>query len=91
MIAKFSGADYSFKSMVHASNINTLKSISYAYLYSIIKYGKMFWGNSSKSRKISTLQKKIIRIMGGAQAKNSCRSLNYTKFYLFLANTYFNL
>jgi hypothetical protein len=35
----------------------------------------MFWGNSSKSRKIFTLQKKIIRIMGGAQAKNSYRSL----------------
>ena len=61
--------------MVHVSNINILKSICYAYLHSIIKYGKMFWGNSSKSGKIYTLQKKIIRIMAGAQAKTSCKSL----------------
>jgi len=74
-IDKFSGACYSIRSMVHISNINTLKSISNAYLYSTIKYGKMFWGNSSKSGKIFTLQKKIFRIIAGAQAKTSCGSL----------------
>jgi len=61
--------------MVHINNTNALKSISYAYLHSITKCGKMFWGNYSKSGKIFTLQKKIIRIMAGAQAKTSCRSL----------------
>jgi len=56
-------------------NINTLKSIYYPHFDSIIKYGIMFWGNSSNSAKIFTLQKKIFRIMAGAQPRTSCRSL----------------
>jgi hypothetical protein len=39
MIRKLSGACYAVRSMVHISNINTLKSINYAYFHSIIKYG----------------------------------------------------
>jgi len=34
----------------------------------------MFWGNSSNSGKIFTLQKQIIRIMSGVQPRTSCRS-----------------
>jgi len=65
MIPKLSEACYAVRSMVHISNINTLKSIFYAYFHCIIKYGIIFWGNSSNSGKIFTLQKKNIRIMTG--------------------------
>jgi hypothetical protein len=41
----------------------------------VIKYGIIFGGNSSNSGRIFTLQKKIIRIMAGAQPVTSCRSL----------------
>ena len=70
MIPKLSGVCYAVKSMVHISNINTFKSVCYAYLHSIIKCGVIFWGNSliqygvlflgdsSNSGKIFTLQKK---------------------------------
>jgi hypothetical protein len=44
-------------------------------VHSIIKFGIIFWGNSSKSRKIFTLQKKIIRLMVAAQHRTSRRSL----------------
>jgi hypothetical protein len=53
-IPKLRGACYTVRSMVHISNINTLKSIYYAYLHSIIKYGIIFWGYSSKSGTIFT-------------------------------------
>jgi hypothetical protein len=39
------------------------------------KYGIIVWGNSSNSRKIFTLQKKIIRTMAAAQPRTACRSL----------------
>jgi hypothetical protein len=52
MIPKLSEACYAVRSMFHISNINTLKSIYFAYFHSIIQYGIIFWGNSSKSRKI---------------------------------------
>ena len=75
MINKLSAACYAIRLMVHISNINTLKSISYAYFHSIIKYGTIFGGISSNSGKIFTLQKQIVRIMAGAQPGASCRSM----------------
>ena len=54
MIPKLSGPCYAVQSMV-ISNIHTLRSIYSAYVNSIIKYGIIFWGNSSKSRKILNL------------------------------------
>jgi hypothetical protein len=69
MIPKLSGACYAVRWMGHISNINTLKSIYIAYFHSVIKYGIIFWANSSNSGKIFTLQKKIIRIMAGAQPR----------------------
>ena len=67
-IPKLSGAYYAIRSVVHISNINTLKSI---YFHSVIKYGIIFGGYSSSSGKMFTLQKKIIRIMAGAQPRTS--------------------
>ena len=75
MIPKLSGAYFAVKSMVHISNINHLKSIYYAYYHSIIKYGIIVWGKSSNSGKIFNLQKKIFRIVTGAQPRTSSRSL----------------
>jgi IS1 family transposase len=75
MILKLSGACYAIRSMVPISDITTLKSIYFAYFHSIIKYGIIFWGNSSYSIKIFTLQKIIIRILADAQPRTSCRSL----------------
>ena len=41
----------------------------------VIKYGIIFWGHSSNSGRIFTLQKKIIKIIAGAQPVTSCRNL----------------
>ena len=56
-------------------NNDNLRSIYFAYFHSIASYGTIFWGNSSYSRKIFTLQKKIIIIMMGAHPRTSCRKL----------------
>ena len=61
--------------MVRISSINILKSIYNAYFHSIIKYGIIFWGKSSNSGKIFTLQDKIVRIMAAAKCRTSCVSL----------------
>ena len=74
-IYKLSGVCYAVRSMVHISNIYTLKLIYYTYFHSIIKYGIIFWSTSSNSGKIFTLHKKIITLMAGAQPRTSCRSL----------------
>jgi hypothetical protein len=75
MIPKLSAARYAIRSMVHTGNINKLKSIYSTYPHSIIKYGIIFWVNSSNSGKIFTLQTQSIRIMAGARPRISCKSL----------------
>ena len=83
-IPKLSAACYVVRLMFHISNINTFKSISYAYVHSVIKYDTSFWGNSSNNGKIFTSQKKIVRIVAGVQPRTSCRSyLNNLRFYLY--------
>ena len=74
MIPKISGA-YAGRSVVHISNITTFKSIYFTYFHCIIKYGIIFWGNSSNSDKILALQKKIVRIVVGVKPITPCRSL----------------
>jgi hypothetical protein len=75
LIPKLSAACYAVRSMFHFSNTDTLKSVYFAYFHSIIKYGIIFCDNSSNSKKIFTLQKKIVRLMAGVKPRNSCRSL----------------
>ena len=75
MIPKLREAYYAVTSIVHVCNINTLNSIYYAYFYSVIKYCIIIWGNSSKSGKVFTLQKNIVRIMASTQPRTLYRSL----------------
>jgi hypothetical protein len=73
LIPKLSGACYAVRSLLHISNTDTVRSIYFVYLHSLMKYGIIFWGNSSDSKKVFTLQKKIVRIMVGVKPQNSCR------------------
>jgi hypothetical protein len=54
---------------------NTLKMIYNSYFHSIMIYGLLFWENSPDIIKVFRLQKKIIRIMKGCRARDSCRKL----------------
>jgi len=64
-------------------NNDTLKSIYFAYFHSVVSYGIIVGGNSSNSKKIFTLKKRIIRIVVGAHHRivvgahhrTSCRRL----------------
>jgi hypothetical protein len=52
MVPKRSGACCAVRSLVHVSNINTIKSIYYAYFHSLIKYGTILCSNSANTGKI---------------------------------------
>jgi hypothetical protein len=49
--------------------------VYFEYFHSIMKYGIIFWGNSTYVCRVFTLQKRIIRIMSGVGAKSLCRNL----------------
>jgi len=76
-IGKLCAAGYVTTKMVqvHVSNIDSLKSIYYAYIYYIIIYGIICGCNSSKSGKIFILHKKDILLMAAAPTRTSSGNL----------------
>ena len=54
VLPKLSAACYAVRQMYHICDENTSKSIYFAYFHSIIKYGIIFWGYSSNSKKVYT-------------------------------------
>jgi len=74
MMGKLIAVCYVVRSTVRISSI-IIKSVYYAYFHCVVKYGIIFWVNSSNSGKIFTLQKKIVKIMAVAQPGISCISL----------------
>ena len=75
IIPKLSVTCYIVRQMYHICNNDTLRSIYFVNFHSNASYGIILWGNSSYSRKIFSLQKRIIRIMMGAHHRTSCRKL----------------
>jgi hypothetical protein len=61
LVPELTSACYAIRSMQHTSNIDILKSIYFAYFHSSIKYGIIFWGNSSDSKK------EIVKTHDGSQ------------------------
>jgi hypothetical protein len=61
--------------MLHISNIDTFKTIYFAYFSSVMKYGIIFGGDSADNKKLFTLHKKIVTIMMGVKSHNSFRDL----------------
>jgi hypothetical protein len=53
----------------------TLRIVCLSYFHSIIKYGIIFWGNSTDISRVFKLQKKVIRIISGMGPRDSCRGL----------------
>jgi hypothetical protein len=75
LLPKLSSACSVIRTMSSYSNISTLKMIYFANFHSLLEYSIVFWGNSTGSEKVFRLQKRIIRLMTGSNARTSCRPL----------------
>jgi hypothetical protein len=65
--------------MYQVSRMTTLKMIYFAYFQSIMDYGIIFQGDSTESKRIYQLQKKIIRIMTGSKSRNFLQNPYFTQ------------
>lgn len=62
------------------STNDTLKTVYFAYFHSLVKYSKMFWGNSVNIKKVLSLQKGILRVKMGLGLRCSWqRTVQITK------------
>ena len=55
--------------------LKIIKQVYTSYVHSILNYGIIFWGNSSYFRTIFITQKRIVRIIMKAKARDSCREM----------------
>jgi hypothetical protein len=62
--------------------------VYYAYFYSIVCYGVIFWGNSSYANNVFRLQKRAVRIITGIGDRNSCRQMFVTLKILPFSSIY---
>ena len=88
ILPKLSRACYVIRTMYPISSLKTLRMIYFAYFHSILEYGIIFWGNSTESKKIFLVQKRIIRIMTGSKTRASCKSLYQSLGILTLTSKY---
>lgn len=75
VMSKLSKAYFVMLNLSRELNIKTLIMVYYGYVYSILNYAVMFWGNSVDAKRVFYRQKKILRTMVGAHSRSSCRPL----------------
>jgi hypothetical protein len=52
LVPEQKGARYAAGIILHVSNTDSIRSVYFAYFHSLMKYGIIFWGNSSDRREV---------------------------------------
>jgi hypothetical protein len=53
----------------HVLNIQTLRTVYFAYFHRLVNYGLIFWGYTSSVHKLFPTQKKMLRTVLGISSK----------------------
>lgn len=72
---KLSNACFGLRSLQTILDMAALKTVYYGVFYSRIRYGIIFWGQSTEINRIFLLQKRAVRIILKAKRLDSCRGL----------------
>jgi hypothetical protein len=83
ILLKLSSAASLIRGLCYILNLETLRMMYLAYFHSILRYGIIFWDNSTNASKVVKLLKKAVRIMCGVGLRNSCRGLFFLKRLIF--------
>jgi len=75
ILTKLSTASFVIRHLFYVLNLETLQMAYFAYFHSVVRYGIIFWGTATNSYKVSKLQKRVKRIMSGAEPRASCKGL----------------
>lgn len=98
LLPKLSQAFFALLTLSHTVDNKILKQVYFAYVQSLLSYGVIFWGNSLESDRVFKMQKRIIRLIARAGARDSCRPLfqrlqilPFPSLYLFRCLLYVKL
>jgi hypothetical protein len=73
--SKLNSLGYILHSLRSVLSLKIIKQIYTSYVHSVLNYGITFWGNSTYRRTIFITQKRIVRIIMKAKARDSCRAM----------------
>lgn len=90
IIRKINSLCYLFRNLKSVLNQHQLITLYHAYVASRLRYGIIFWGNSTLAPQVFIAQKKIIRCIAGLRPFESCRNffvnagiMTYYSIYVF--------
>lgn len=86
--ARLSKAIYLFRRLKDIVTCDFLRSAYFAFFQSIISYGLVLWGNSSRIEDILILQKKVVRVMANSDRLAHCKPLFVDLKILTVINLY---
>ena len=72
---RLSSLNFAFKIVRKSANLETLKTMYYGHVNSLLSYAILAWGSSVHGPKIFRCQKKIIRTMVHAKPRQSCKEI----------------
>jgi hypothetical protein len=75
VLKRIAKAIYAIRYLKHSIHTETLKIVYFAYVHSLIRYGIIFWGNSTGAPRVFIMQKKILRIIGNLKPRDTCQEL----------------
>ena len=70
---KLSSASYALRVISNATSRQIVLTSYYGYIYPHLRYGVVFWGNSTHSDKIFKIQKSCIRIICNLSYREPCK------------------
>jgi len=73
--SKLNKACYTIRSIKPFLCLGVIGIIYFSYVHSTLSYGKTFWGNSSYSKSIFKIQKRILRVITSYGRRDSCCEL----------------
>lgn len=66
---------YALRVIVDNVGLNAAMSAYYAFIQSKVRYGLIFWGNSTEINRILILQKRCIRSIYNMKTRDSCKNI----------------
>jgi hypothetical protein len=75
LLQKLSTVCFIMRRLVHVLHTDIHRTVHFAYFHSLVKYGIVFWGNSTHMERVFLLQKRILRIMMGLGLRCPCKEL----------------
>lgn len=85
---KLSKFVYALKRIRTIANIEAAITAYHGYVASLLRYGVIFWGNSTNKSQIFLTQKKCIRAIFGLKSTDSCRPYFHSKKLLTFPSIY---